>query len=385
MTDLTMDRAAALGEPVRSARLLAMSEQRADDTARGPATSGVRLTRLLALAGLSPSQAVEVGATLLAAVGEQVEPNGGLPAIDRIMVGTDGRVVIDPAPENDGARAATSETAGGVAALLGQVAAACRGRPTDPGAALLLDELDNAVITLPFADVSAVRQRLEEACAGVDRRVVRAELAALVRALAQSTGSAVAHSTAGPERVGEERPGGSSPVRLAPALRTRVWAWVLSVAVLAAVVALEVVLLRDDIAADVHLLLDAGRSGSTVSTAPEPVAPPAAPTVGAVAGVDVRPLTACVPDAPCTVRVLLRLVPGADPRTVSWSFQLTDRCTGATDTASGGSVTVPAGEQQIAVVDTVPVPYRAVGVVAVTEQPAVAAAPPLLLGSCTSG
>ena len=49
-------------------------------------------------------------------------------------------------------------------------------------------------------------------------------------------------------------------------MRTRVWAWLLSVAVLVAVVALEVVLLRDDIAADVHLLLEAGRSGSTAST-----------------------------------------------------------------------------------------------------------------------
>jgi hypothetical protein len=48
-------------------------------------------------------------------------------------------------------------------------------------------------------------------------------------------------------------------------------------------------------------------------------------------------------------------------------------------------VTVPAGEQQVAVVDTVAVPaHRAVAVSAVTEQPAVAAAPPVLLGSCTS-
>jgi hypothetical protein len=86
------------------------------------------------------------------------------------------------------------------------------------------------------------------------------------------------------------------------------------------------------------------------------------------------------------VRVLLRFLPTADARTASWRFELTDRCTGATDTASGGTVTVPAGEQQVAVVDTVPVPsHRAVAVVAVTEQPAVAAAPPVLLGSCTSG
>jgi hypothetical protein len=160
--------------------------------------------------------------------------------------------------------------------------------------------------------------------------------------------------------------------------------------VLVAVVALEVVLLRDNIAADVHLLLEAGRSGSAASTVPEPdglpVIPPAPPAAGAVTGVDVRPLAACMPGAPCTVRVLLRLVPAADQRTASWRFELTNRCTGATDSASGGSVTVPAGAQQAAVVDTVLLPaYRGVAVSAVTEQPAVAAAPPVLLGTCASG
>jgi hypothetical protein len=113
---------------------------------------------------------------------------------------------------------------------------------------------------------------------------------------------------------------------------------------------------------------------------------PAPAAAGAVAGIDVRPVTVCTPGATCTVRVLLRLVPGADARTVSWRFDLTDRCTGGTDTAPGGSVTVPAGEEQVAVVDTVSVPAdRAVAVSAVTEQPAIAAAPPVLLGSCTSG
>jgi len=59
---------------------------------------------------------------------------------------------------------------------------------------------------------------------------------------------------------------------------------------------------------------------------------------------------------------------------------------GATDSASGGSVTVPAGSQQVAVVDTILLPaHRGVAVSAVTEQPAVAAAPPVLLGSCASG
>jgi len=46
----------------------------------------------------------------------------------------------------------------------------------------------------------------------------------------------------------------------------------------------------------------------------------------------------------------------------------------------------PAGSQQVAVVDTILLPaHRGVAVSAVTEQPAVAAAPPVLLGSCASG
>ena len=84
------------------------------------------------------------------------------------------------------------------------------------------------------------------------------------------------------------RPPSAGPRRAA---RTRVWAWLLSVAVLVAVVALEVVLLRDDIAADVHLLLEAGRSGSAASAVPEPGRPsrrPARATGGRSRGGDRR-------------------------------------------------------------------------------------------------
>ena len=83
------------------------------------------------------------------------------------------------------------------------------------------------------------------------------------------------------------------------------------------------------------------------------------------------------------MRVLVRLVPAPDPQTVTWSFRVVDRCTGATDTAPGGSVTVPPGAEQAAAVDTVALPPQtAVAVVAVTEVPAAAAAPPVLVGSC---
>jgi hypothetical protein len=344
------------------------------------------LTRLLALAAISPAQAVEVGAGLLAVVeldhaGEQRDADGRGPASDRITVDVDGRVVIaSVAPAGASPR--------GGAALLGELAAAGRARigPGSPADARLVDELDRAVAELPVAGAAAARQRLEKACAVLDRRLVRAELGALVRTLTESTGTGTGSTaTAGSGRA-ERAPPTTGPRRDG---RTRIWAWLLSVTVLVAVVALEVVLLRDDITADVHLLLDAGRSGSAASAGPEldglPVAPPAPPAAGAVAGVDLRPLAHCTPGAPCTVRVVLRLLPGADPRTASWSFRLTDRCTGATGTAAGGSVTVPAGVQQVTAVNTVLLPaYRAVAVAAVTELPAAAAAPPVLLGSCTA-
>jgi hypothetical protein len=382
MTDLTIDRVAHLAEPVRDTEPSARAEQRDPAPLQAASTRGVQLPRLLALAALSPAQAVEVGAGLLAVVDEQRDPNGGRAPVDRITIDGDGRVSIGTGPPTG-----ATEQCG--AALLRELADAGRAGvgPGNPVDAQLVEALDHAVIELPAAGAARARQRLEEACAALDRGAVRAELAALVRALMESTG------TAGPgsaERAVEDRsriPGPAGPRRAA---RTRVWAWLLSVAVLVAVVALEVVVLRDDIAADVHLLLAAGRSGSAAATAPEPdglpVVPPAPAAAGAVRGIDVRPVTACTPGAPCTVRVLLRLVPGVDARTVSWRFELTDRCTGGTDTAPGGSVTVPASEQQVAVVDTVAVPtVRAVAVSVVTELPAVAAAPPVLLGSCTSG
>jgi hypothetical protein len=160
--------------------------------------------------------------------------------------------------------------------------------------------------------------------------------------------------------------------------------------VLTGVGVLEVAVLHDKVATDIDVLLDAGRSGETPSAAPEPdglpVVPPAPAAAGSVRGVDLRPLDQCTPGAPCTVRVLLRVVPGVDPQVVTWSYRIVDRCTGAVVTAPGGSVSVPAGGERIAVVGTVPLPAaRAVGLVAVTEVPAAAASAPVLVGSCRSG
>lgn len=168
----------------------------------------------------------------------------------------------------------------------------------------------------------------------------------------------------------------------------RIGVWLFSVVVLATGVVVEVALVRDDIAADIEILLDAGRSGSAASTAAEPdglpIAPPAPAAAGSVAAVDLRPLAQCAPAAPCTLRLLVRLAPGPAPQTVTWSYRLVDRCTGAATTVPGGTVTVPAGGQQAAAVGTVALPDQpAVAVLAVTSSPATAASAPVTAGSCS--
>ena len=101
---------------------------------------------------------------------------------------------------------------------------------------------------------------------------------------------------------------------------------------------------------------------------------------------DLRPLAECTPGVPCAVRVLIRVVPGAGPQVVTWSYRVVDRCTGAVVSAPGGSVAVPADQERVAVVGTVALPAAAaVAVVAVTDAPAVAASAPVLLGTCGPG
>jgi hypothetical protein len=397
VTDLT-ERATERREPGHGDDLPEPDEQQPADPPSA-LSGGVELTRLIVLARLTPSQALEIGASVLAESARRPEPDIGSPGSDRVMIdqvviGADGRVTLGPAADggHDGGPPAVGPTGLAVEALLADVAGAARlrGRHADPTTEQLLAELDRAVTELPVAGVPAVARTLQEAAAAIDRRAVRAELAALVRTVGRTAGSAsVAAPAAHPSPVVRVAPGRrASSEEIRPTMR-RIGAWLLSVLVLAAVVVLEVALLRDHIATDIGLLLDAGRSGSEPSAAPQsdglPIVPPAPAAAGSVTAVDLRPLSSCAPGAPCTLRLLVRLVPGADPQVVTWSYRIVHRCTGITDTAPGGSVTVPARGEQAAAVGTVPLPaVQAVAVVAVTDKPAAAAAPPVLLGSCLS-
>jgi hypothetical protein len=385
MTDLTTARGADLREPDPVPGLIDpdVAPPAAPATGRG----GVELTRLLALARLTAPQALELAAGLLAGTAGQDDPAGP----DQALVGTDGRVVLGSA--GDGRRTGSPPVGGGTGDALGPVlvevagAARLRGRPADPAAEELLTEIDRAVSDLPDTGLPAVAARLQERVAGLDRDVVRGELAALVRAVDDRTAPATGRAPGGRPQPGSRTAAAGRVPSGGTRTMRRVGAWLFSVVVLAAGVVVEVALLRDDIGADIELLLDAGRSGSTSTTAPEPdglpIAPPAPAAAGSVAAVDLRPLAQCAPAAPCTLRLLVRLVPGPDPQTVTWSYRLVDRCTGAATTVPGGTVTVPPGGQRAAAVGTVALPdQRSVAVLAVTSSPATAASAPVSAGSC---
>jgi len=358
---------------------------------------GVLLTRLIALARLTAPQALEVCAGVLAEVAKRWEPDTGSPGsdpvtLDQAVIGADGRVLLGPAPDGGHSERSPAVKATGptLAALLAEVTGAARlpGRPADPAAEQLLAALDRAAAALPGAGVPGVARKLQETAAAIDRTAVRTELAALVRAVGGGAVSANGTGLAGkPSAVGRAAPAARATKGENRAAIRRIGAWVLSVLVLAVVVLLEVALMRDNIATDVSLLLDAGRSGSTSSTAPKPdglpIVAPAPAAAGSVAGVDLRPLAQCAPGAPCTLRLLVRLVPGGEPQVVTWSYRIVDRCTGATTTAPGGSVAVPAGGERAATVGTVALPaLQAVAVLAVTDVPAAAASRPVFAGSC---
>lgn len=386
MTDLTTRRVSERLEPGEPP---ALPEQRGQQGADAPpsAPDGVQLSRLLAMVRLTAAQAVELGAGVLAAASSEAAPGNGGPDGDVLVadpvVTVDGLVVPGPVAIGRGggpSRRSARDVLAGVVAAVPSPGPAAEQRPA---------ELDRAVRDLPVVGVPAVARRLQEAAAAIDRPAVRAELAALVRAVGATGGAA----------GGVPRTGGAPPVRRAATVQRasspprsagrRIGAWVLSILVLAGVVVSEVVLLRDDITADIGLLLDAGREGEEPSDTPEPDDPqlpaPAPAAAGNVAAVDLRPLAPCAPGAACTVRLALQLVPSAEPQVVTWSYLVADRCTGPTVTAPGGTVTVPPQADRAAAVGVVALPpVDGVAVVAVTAVPAVAASAPFVVGSCES-
>src|SRR4051794_7845008 len=315
MTDLTAEREAPRhdqgpdsGFPDRHERLPA------DPSSALP--GGVELTRLISLARLTPAQALEIGASVLGEAAARARdtgsPEGGRVVIDQVVIEADGRVVLGPAADgrHNGRPSAAGPTGRAVEAVLADVAGAARlrARRADPAAVQLQDELDRAVAELPVAGVPVVARMLQEAAAAIDRRAVRAELGALVQAIGGQASPVSASAPAGaPSTVVRAAPARRATDGKTRTVRRRIGAWLLSILVLAAVVLLEVIVLRDRIAADIGLLLDAGRGGSTSSPAPKPdglrIVAPAPAAAGSASGGDPRPPAPGAPGAPCTPRL----------------------------------------------------------------------------------
>jgi hypothetical protein len=376
MTDLTTPRAAEHPAPAPRDPLEALPAAR-------PAPEGVGLSRLLALARPTAPQALLLGLDLLEAL-LAAAADGPVPdAVDPLLT-TDGRVALAAGPSGPRARPPQQVLAELVAAARRPAAAA------DPVADGLLAELDVAGVELAADGVGAAAGRLRTVAGPLDHARIRAELGALARAAGRPSGGGPGpRAQPGGARAaqGRGRPAAEPAPRRGRSTGRRIGAWLLSLVVLGAAVAAEVILLGDDIRTDIDLLLDAGRGGEEPAEEAEPdglpVVPPAPPAAGPVTGVDLRALAPCAAGAPCTVRVLVRLLPAAEPRTVTWSYRIVDRCTGASSTLPGGEVAVPPQADRVAVIGVVPLPaLPGLAVMAVTDAPAVAASPPVSTGSC---
>lgn len=117
--------------------------------------------------------------------------------------------------------------------------------------------------------------------------------------------------------------------------------------------------------------------------APEPqsVEQLAPESAEAVTGIDIERLDdSCAPGEACSVRVNVHLEQAGTARAVDWSLHAVDRCTGSTQRYSGMEVTALAGWDQVYGISQPELPEAtALALVAVTEEPARAASPPLVI------
>ncbi|WP_433293462.1 hypothetical protein ACQPZQ_07660 [Pseudonocardia sp. CA-142604] len=352
--------------------------------------AGLGLARLLSIARLTPVQAVALATDVFTELEKRHDDRGDagpIPLrIESVHVGADGHAYLAeddaPVPVKDSA----------ADALLDELTAAAWRVTTDSerpttGPIATLDRAA-AESRRPDASVAAVASLLREAdtASGTEARTELARIVSAVNggALAPPHPPLTSAPPIAPRPPDPERP----PRSLARVLAGRTWKWVLSVVVLVTVVVIEIALLRDTIARDIDAVLEAGRSGSAAPTSTQaflPVAPVAPTAAGTVTGVDLRAVNQCTPDAECAVRLQVALQPTAQPQTVTWGFQVFDRCTGATTTVPGGELTVPAdGDRAVAVVSVALPPGEALAVLARTDLPSTAASAPVFVPSDAS-
>ncbi|MFC5993652.1 hypothetical protein ACFQE5_05425 [Pseudonocardia hispaniensis] len=354
---------------------------------------------MLEIARLTPAQALVLAIDVLAAppIRGQGGPRGGSAGY-AVVVGADGlaRLTAEPEhPSSDGHRPVPASL--GEATPLADLAAAARRsvREPDQRESEQLAALDRAAVAAaePGANRADVTAPLRAVSPSDGDRRRRAELARLVRAANGCPAGTTAPLPPAPRAARPAAPP-TPPLRNRSGARSvaaRSWRWGISIVVLAAVLLLEIIFLRDRISHDIGVVLDAGRAGAATTTArptPPPVAPPAPRAAGAVAGVDLRALYPCTPGSDCQIRLQVLLHPQPDPQTVAWDLRIVNPCTGAAAAGPAGTVAVPPNGERAVVVDTVSLPPGdALAVLAQVSTPAVAASAPLpvpVLGTCTA-
>jgi hypothetical protein len=366
---------------------------------------GVTLNRLLAMARLTPAQALALATDVLTGLEESSSAERPTSVLGSrvVQVTTDGRarVVGDGRPCDVTAQAGVrAGDLAAVAVLLGDLQAATCPSARDSDLVAALDRAA-AEARQPEGRVAIVAATLRAADAPRGAQA-RAELARLVSAASGSAPGAAATRTAAPppterpvpERSRRRRPTAARAMvahsaAVHPVTR-RTWGWILSVVTLIVVVLTEIFFLRESIERDIQAVLEAGRSrpSSTVAPVLPPVVPPAPAAVGTIAYVDLRPVERCSPGTSCALRTHVRLQPQAGPQTVTWAFQVLDRCAGTATTVPGGTVTVPPNADRTDVVTNVMLPTApALAVLALTSQPFRAASEPVYVpvdGACVS-
>ncbi|WP_156993085.1 hypothetical protein [Pseudonocardia acaciae] len=349
-----------------------------------PGPAGICLTQLTRMARLTPQQALVIAAEVVSELDQRREAGTAVGGVDEhnVWVGFDGQArlvdTVSPAAPEPGAVEPAGASARSVLAHLGRVLAD-GDRTGEPATAL------TSAIGLD-GGIAASATALRSAAAPSTGRA-RSELAALVTALTGGPNAPSTRSPTPPTTPRAQPPAAPEPARRAPlAALARGGRWFLAALVLIGLIALELALFGNRIEADLATLHAAGRPAATPGAVPTPVPAPAPPPLpvptanGPVTKVDLRPLASCEPGQACQTRLQVWLRPGTGAQQVGWTFQVTDRCTGATWQRPGGSMKVGENGDQLSAVTEVDLPAgQALALTAVLAAPAPVASPTLLL------
>jgi hypothetical protein len=427
---------------IRGSQLLGLIDvaERDDGTAwlLSEHIDGVSLRRLLTIATLTPVQAAYIAARVLAGVA-RLHAGGichGRLNTANVLIGSDGEprltnwalTSLTRANPVDEACAADLESARTIVEELARNA----NRPVvfrhsrDEAVLSCLEHYGNSGSTAGIPIMAEQLERALHAALRDDTGMVatRAEVAALVTTLrqrlapsGQSADGYVRLPTAGesegpriswrhPSRVEASLPAGA----LSPAnwhqKRNRFWPGLIATLIVIVVLAAagylvarkplgslaDRVLHRGSVASKTHGSAATHKAttpgvtrprtsgaGSSSHGAPLPVASLAPAAAPPISGVDLRALAPCRAGAACPLRLTARFAPAYNGERVAWRVVAINRCTGVSSVLSRGQLTGQPGPYVFdSTTATLPA-ARSIAVIAITDTPARAASPALLV------